>query len=365
MLQLYGCFSDHWSHAQVSRGFVRGLVAHGIKPSVFNVDGSGCYDGLDDVDCSVGHVADAAVGFYVGGYPPFSTPWLEDHPVKVALFISESSTIPPDWAAIARQCDLVAVPSGWVEAAYTKAGVPAEKLLVVPHGLHKIYEERQLHPRPPGGAPPLVFGHVAGAASFLERKGTPQLVKAFTQAFTEGEAVLQIRTPATPGAHAMVARARGLVRLVPAEGKDSPGEMRDWYRQLDFLIQPSRAEAFGICPLEARSQGVPVILTWCAGHCAHQETSDGVIPSGLEAPITVNGIPNGMAPTVRASAIRLVLQVAATREGRIKTQAKTTAREYYAQWAWPVVLTGFAQRLKKLLRKHGRRKSTLNEKMGV
>jgi len=378
MIQVYGRFDGWWSHAQVSRGIVEGLHTNGVRLRVFNVAAAQQpwavdpaqqnYEGLPD-DIEIGCDPEARVGFYVGGYPPMMDPWLDGHEVKVALFITESSTIPPEWGLMAQKCDLVIVPSAWVAAAYARAGVNKERLLVVQHGLHPIYRKPR-EPRPPlfdgmgGQLRRLVLGHVCGALSFPERKGLPQLVEAFKRVFKPGEAKLVLRTA---WSHEVAAAVGGpaaikdgwleIDRTVEPTTAMSPQEMRRWLLGLDALVQPSRAEAFGMVPLEARALGVPVMLTAGTGHLEHLCPDDVSVPVGENGPIVVNGIPNGTAPTLRVEDVVEGLQ---TLRERLRLPELLEPGGYYEGWSWPTVTRELARTLKNLL-KWGK---TLEEKAG-
>lgn len=338
MIQYYGRFENWWSHSQVSRGIVEGLWRNGwTEARIADVD-DGKREGLT-VPVKNGTERYASIGFYIGGYPPFA-PRLDTHRIKVALFIAESAAIPTYWATLASRFDLVCVPSQWTFDAYAAAGVPADRMMVVRHGLHPVYCYRGA-PRaqkPPRG--PLHFLHVAGAASFLHRKGTPQLLEAL-KAFDPGEVKLYLRTPDT-------AYVRELIADVPHVDLDvrmtgTPPQMLDLYTTgWHALIAPATAEAFGMVPLEARAVGLPVICTHCSGHAEHAHLTDTVIEHGPDVTTRVNGIPNAVTPSVTAEAIE---------DGIRRFLAAPLRRaplNYYQDWTWQHVTRGLARRLAQL-----------------
>lgn len=281
MIQVYGCFEGWLSHAQVCRGVVAGLMQNGLDVCIWNVapvaSGYGGYSGFEDfgVEPLVDLVADADQALYLGGYPPFAIPWMTGHRRKYGLFITESSTVPMSWADTLRTYSLVCVPSRWVREAYISAGVPLARVCVVSHGLHPVYANGPAEPLPAG---PLRLLHVAGAASFLERKGTDVLLRAFAQAFPHGEELLILRTPDTPRIQRLLAKLPAEVRrrtvvdtTLDTWGGLPPATMRELISSCHAVVQPSRAEAFGIVPLEARALGRTVVLTAVTGHTAHAE----------------------------------------------------------------------------------------------
>src|SRR5690606_16992598 len=102
--------------------------------------------------------------------------------------------------------------------------------------------------------------------------------------------------------------------------------------------QPSRAEGFGLVPLEARVAGVPVVTTACTGHQDHvTEGSRGVVivDSGADAPIDDG--PGAMAPAVRAASVADALRVAYRCRGDILLAAREDAPVVLEQHSWEAV----------------------------
>lgn len=303
LVQLYGQFGGQNSNAIVSRGIACALHKHNLDVQIY--DPAGVYNGLWE-DLPTGMSPGAEIGLFVG-YPPESIQFLTGHDIRVGCFIAESSILPAEWGAIASACDLVCVPSRWNAEAFIRSGVSPQKLLVMPHGLNPVYSKKA-RLKLGGGAPH--FLHIAGAPAFRERKGTTLLIEAFGElAKAKPEAQLTLRCGSTdPDLVSAIKRANVVDQVtIIEEGPLEPQEMRRFLCAPDpgwnAIVLPSRAEAFGLCAIEARAVGLPVILTHCSGHAQHAEKWDTVIEHGPDAAITVNGIPNGAAPTVRSSSI--------------------------------------------------------------
>lgn len=360
---LYGQFHGNWSNAGVSRGLAAGLHANGVPLRL--VSEFGMFDGLytlpqrkrvrppEFTEMPMAPTLDLGTGVFVG-YSIRSLQYLNLHPVKVGAFIAESSVLPGDWIVAANMCRLVVCPSWWTALAYNHGGSSKTPPLVVKHGLHPCYA-RPLPPAKPNG---LAFLHIAGARDFLERKGTPQLISAFAKTFhpvngllRDSKALLVIRTPESPKIHELIALT-GVPHLFHVDTHEQaldPPAMRVYYdKGWAAVIQPSRAEAFGCVPLEARACGIPVILTDAHGHREHVESSDVLIGAGPPAPIAVNGIPNGLAPTVSVDSIAGALARFVQNVGIVTERARATALGYYDRYQWGKLCEPLALKLREL-----------------
>jgi len=356
MLQIYGQFGGQNSNAIVSRGLACGLQHHGFDVQIY--DQEGIYNGLW-LDIPTGMSPSAEVALAVG-YPPQVMHYLSGHETRIGCFIAESTLLPADWGAIAASCALVCVPSRWNAEAYIRAGVSPKQLLVVEHGLHPLYARKPKPDpcsRPMGlsGDGTIRFLHIAGAPSFRARKGTTKLISAVGQLRAEGAAVsLMLRCGMTdPDLVAAIKRTgHPEAFCLTEDGPLEPHAMRQFYNMgWDALVLPSRAEAFGLCAIEARSQALPVVLTKCSGHTQHAEKWDTIIKHGPEAPIVVNGIPGGRAPSIKTSDIYDALNDFMKHRQSRWQWSQAGADNYYDRHSWWKALNHLAKKIKSYRRK--------------
>jgi glycosyltransferase involved in cell wall biosynthesis len=110
------------------------------------------------------------------------------------------------------------------------------------------------------------------------------------------------------------------------------------YRSHHMLCQPSRGEAFGMCGLEARACGVPIISTECTGHSAYLRAGDPgvvVVPTGPLAPIDDG--PGALAPSLEPSAICDALGEAHASWPDLQDFAMAYAPVLSERWSWTEV----------------------------
>ena len=207
------------------------------------------------------------------GFPAW-TPYVPRHDVMIGYHVCNTTLVPDSWVQVMNSEDLVFTPSEWCAKQFKATGVETP-IEVVYHG---IGEEM----RPPGqrrGNSRPWMRHFASESS-TARKGTIELIEAYAR----------IRAPqhklaihSTDDVTMQVAQ-----RIVMDERKDLvgslvvhttpprfPEDMAQLLWDTAGLLQPSRAEGFGIIPLEARACGVPVMMTGCTGHAEHVRSCNG------------------------------------------------------------------------------------------
>lgn len=145
--------------------------------------------------------------------------------------------------------DLVVVGSSFTRASLLRAGVPLERIAVIPYGSPPV--DAAPAPRRPG---PLIF---LSAGSQSLRKGTHYLLEAWRQLHPGLEAELWL-----VGHMALPPRLlRGLPDNVVIKPSLPRAELDMLYRRATALVFPSLCEGFGQVISEAMARGLPVITT--------------------------------------------------------------------------------------------------------
>jgi glycosyl transferase family 1 len=329
-IQLYGQFSDYASIANVSRALACELRRRNARAFVYTVGQSGSYK---EPYLPVGLENGARTGIYVG-YPESAPSFLQGHTFKVLVTVCETDHIPGTWVDACKEMDLIVVPSEWCRAAFENSGVK-KPIIVVRHGIWSsmldLPDVRTVEDH-------LTFLHVSGAASFPARKGTSPLLLAFRRFLTEinGNARLILKMARTGG----LDRALSELELESNVILDSspsltPPEMGLLLKCVDAVVQPSRAEGFGIVPLEAKCVGTPSILTNCTGHTEHFAVNTDVqIPNGRLSIIETQGNPIGSAPEVYINDIFDGLVEFARSDAQHKERTRDWSSKNARNWLW-------------------------------
>jgi len=177
------------------------------------------------------------------------------------------------------EADVILCPSGAVVESFERAGLPASKLVAVPHGVD-LAAETQPAASMDHGTQPLRVLYV-GQLHYL--KGLKYLA---TAAHSLGRKEVECRLvgpdfglsglPAVP-------EAADLVKTGPKKGDDLLRE----YREADVFVLPSVIEGFGLVVLEAMRAGLPVIITSAVG-------AKDFVTNGVEGWIVPPGDPDAL-----------------------------------------------------------------------
>jgi hypothetical protein len=293
------------------------------------------------------------------------------HKVRYVVLAPNGYGIP---AWVVKGCKKYSVtplaPSAWASEVLSKEfGHPVE---IAPHGVHVQPASWDGEEEPSElliwakqverGVVPLRLLHVTSASS--DRKGTLTLLRAMDE---EGLCdMVELRIKCDP----MVApRIRDIVSDMPerchrrifidTENYPNDGRYHAFLRGWDAVIQPSRAEGFGMVPLEAASIGLPSVLTCNTGHedfildiWSHVVQDD---PYDQEQPeedgyFKIHGEPFPVRP-LSARSIAIAVRELRANLVRDVQKAIDIAPQVREKWAWKKVVdtwltskAGFASR---------------------
>jgi hypothetical protein len=206
-----------------------------------------------------------------------------------AYTMFESDDLPGLWVRTLRELDQVWVPSTFNLETFAQAGIPADKLRLIPIGIDA--------PLFAPDGPKLDLPNRRRTAflsvfDWNERKGPDVLLRAWARAFgPDDDVVLYLRTGlSTVGARGgplEEIRALGIdpAHMAPIEIIDAPLPINAYaalFRSVDAFVLTSRGEAFCIPLLEAMASGLPVIGTGYGGSADFlDETTGYPIPARL------------------------------------------------------------------------------------
>ena len=276
----------------------------------------------------------------------------------------EYGALPASWVAGIRDggADEIWTPSSYCRAMFLEAGVPPERVAVVPNGIDPVTfsPEREVTPYPLATSKTFRFLYLGGV---LPRKGVDVLLAAYRRAFRRDDDVALVLKlfgtrsfyPLGDGGVSLRSFAEDpqAPELVVVDDDVSDDDVVRLYRSVDALAFPYRGEGFGLPMLEALACGLPVIAT--AGGAADDFLDDAVayrIPSRREP---LSGVFRGeqlagtgwwLEPDVDALAALMRYVVAHPEEAHAKAQAG--AQRAHSAWTWEHAATVAAKRLRAL-----------------
>ena len=343
VIRLYTWTGGTPSFATVAYGMRQALEAHKLCAGVVELDK------LSHSTEPAGQPgADAPVAIAVGNPNAIISAWrMGNHRERWLLLAPNSNGLPPVAAEFIRGAaesgaltGLLA-PSIWAKKVLEQFEVPVH---LCPHGIDRVGLDRvgthHVHNE---------YTALHVTSTNLRRKGTRELLEAWTHLYLPPDAKLIIAAnPMFANEAEYQCRRLGTKNVTVA----LTGHLnrRDYLRELmavDLVIQPSRAEGFGLVPLEARCIGVPVVATACTGHADHVPGPGSVvIPHGPDA--DSDDYPGSMAPTVDAAAIASAIHTAYDQRDALRAELTQSGSALRDVWSWPNV-TG--ECLKKLAAK--------------
>ena len=180
----------------------------------------------------------------------------------------EFGSIPAEWAVQLRNVDEIWCPSRYVRSLYLQAGIPTEKLKVLPNGYNPLVHHPNAAPTPIATRKRFKFLFVGGT---IARKGADLLLATFLKTFRRSDDVcLVIKDFGGKSAYQgqtlseriRAAQADTAAPEIVYLDQDLPEqELAGLYTSCDCLVHPYRGEGFGLPVLEAMACALPVICT--------------------------------------------------------------------------------------------------------
>lgn len=340
---VFGPFSGYASYPVVMRGLAGALEAHGLEVVRADVSGPNGDISADSVrSFAYGTVpVDVPVDRVLAMKPTFQMTkglFVAGLPVS-GLFVGDVSEVPNDWQLAMRFCEQVVVPSSWMAEVMPGA-------FVANHGIEPEYLGERVSPTP---ELPFRWIHFCSAGVYPQRKGTPQALMAFEKLPGDHRLTLvvpELRRGLRRLLEAMCPDVRERVEVVTRSQGTSVQGMIELYQSHHVLLAPSRAEGFGIQPLEARALGVPVVQTCCTGFADHGLEHDArgvaVVPHG-ELEQAWGDF--GEAPRVSSEDVYYAMTRMVDNYESYKDAAVLAAPDM-KRWSWFETTRGLAERIK-------------------
>jgi glycosyltransferase involved in cell wall biosynthesis len=280
---------------------------------------------------------------------------------RLAVVVAPNSTwIPDSFYSLMRayKVSMVVVPSEWGKSVLQDRAPKwfDAMVSVVPHGVlkghHLAVEDEEQTFGWDRKDDRFLIAHFCNSSA--ERKGTSELMKAFARWDRRKESKLCIvANPADwPRLEAIARGDLGMDNIVIATRVNAPPEIMRWlYRTADVVCQPSRAEGFGLVPLEALANGTPVAMTTATGHAQYAFDDDGkTLPGIVDIPVgpvrRVSYDPGGEAPSVDVDEIVCALSTAYNFHGGLKELAVVGSARILAKHSWKAATEGLFGTLK-------------------
>lgn len=204
--------------------------------------------------------------------------------------------------------------------------------------------------------------------SSMQRKGTFELLRAFSSIINKAPPFCSLAIVASAEARVQLhnalsglGKAASHVRIIPRLNAP-PDKLRWVYACFDAIVQPSRAEGFGLCPLEGLCMGIPCAITT---DCGHREWAVVTRPAvhraewSMQSSCTVEGVmeiasgPSGEplfepapAPVVRPQDIEACLDRMLTSVTDFATVARAHATHLRSVWNWPAVTSNWCEKIR-------------------
>ena len=187
----------------------------------------------------------------------------------------EMADIPHKWIESCRHMDEIWVPSTFNYETFTRGGLPAENIKIVPLGVNvDIFDPAKT---PPMQIPGIKGFNFLSTFQWSKRKGWDILLQAYLKSFSrEDDVALVIRSFHTDGS-SIETRIRKYIahlgydinkipRIAVVSERIAERDMPSLYKACQAYVLPTRGEGWGLPFMEAMAMGLPAIATRFSAH---------------------------------------------------------------------------------------------------
>ncbi|MGH7716496.1 MAG: glycosyltransferase [Vulcanimicrobiaceae bacterium] len=257
----------------------------------------------------------------------------------------EYGSMPVTWFdALHDDCDDVWVHSSYNKSCYVEAGLDADRIAVVPHGV----DLRVFNPEGPAMAIDDERFRFVFVGATIPRKGIDLLVNAYISTFTANDRIALMIKDADTGSYRNQTRnaelralsgRRDLPRIEYVDQTVPDEAIAQIYRGSSCLVLPYRGEGFGLPVIEAMACGIPAIVT--AGGSTDDAVDDEVgwrIPSTrlnvdpAIVPLPTKTLPWTLEPD--AGALGALMRYAYEHGDEVRERGTRAARRIREGWTW-------------------------------
>lgn len=337
MICLYGQ-AGVGSFAAVTNGMREAIEEAGLLAGFQRSDEAGVMDerSLQGLDAPVAVVC---------GDPGYVSNVYTGHKLRYLVLAPNSNGIPPIVKAFLTQehmgrtrLDGFLAPSDWATEVLRRE-FPEHDVITSPHGVNGAFRygrnqamREALHADWHEGK--FYVLHVTSTGS--DRKGTPQLIEAWRKLdWHKGRLVIYCH-PTYLAQHQRVVKGLRNVAAMPTMSMTNE-DMYLNYSSAHVVCQPSRAEGFGMVPLEALCSGVPIVATGTTGHGQYIKEEgyplgNAYVYSGDDGPS--DDYVGATAPMVKVDEICNALEYARSEWEMLQADAKEQAPALTEKWTW-------------------------------
>jgi glycosyltransferase involved in cell wall biosynthesis len=276
------------------------------------------------------------------------------HRVFIGYHVCDVDRVPEHWVrAINEVASHVLTPSRWCAQVMKRCGVQ-KRIQVVRHGIDPavftptaVDTDERLGGPCYSGSPWRSRGKLPAVRFFCSsptgtRKGLHEVIAAWRIVGARGTAPPANLIVRGSGP-AVISACRDAPNVVVEQGEPMRAmTMARTLRATDLLLAPSRAEGFGLCPIEALSCGTPAVVTDCTGHAEWART----IPKGTRIVETGDMAPcppgPGLAPSLDVVHLADVIEAALVELPILQQEALDASPKVRQRWSWNNALTGSA-----------------------